>query len=77
MALTIEGLTEDAPHLREDKRLTLAHRILASVEPPATPEIKAAGDEGIRQRMENSQKGLSKTTPAKEVFAEVEARLRR
>lgn len=77
MALTIEGLAEEALHLPADKRLALAHRILASVEPPATAEIEAAWDEEICRRMENYKNGISKSIPADDVFAEIKARLRK
>jgi putative addiction module component (TIGR02574 family) len=75
MATSIEVLTEQALHLPEDQRLTLACQILSSVEPASTPEVEAAWDEEIRKRIAKFDAGESAAVPASEVFDEIERRL--
>lgn len=74
---TVESLVAEAIALPPDQRLTLAHRILSSVEPDANPEIDAAWDNAIRERMTRYDAGEVRSIPAAEVFAEVDRRLRR
>lgn len=77
MAETIETLVSEAMQLPPDQRLTLAHRILSSVEPPASAQVDTAWDEEIRRRIARYDAGETKSIPASEVFAEVDQRLRR
>jgi len=63
--------------LPPDQRLTLAHRILSSVEPLASAEIDVAWDTEIRERIARFAAGSVRGIPATEVFAEVDRRLRR
>ncbi len=75
MAATVDALTEEARALPEDQRLTLAHRILATVEPPITAEIEEAWEQEISARIQEFRTGKSKAVPAEEVFAELDAAL--
>ena len=77
MAGSIETLVSEAMQLPPDQRLTLAHRILSSVEPVASSEIDAAWDAEIRERIARYDAGGVRSIPAAEVFAEVDRRLRR
>ncbi len=77
MAESIDTLVSEAMHLPPDQRLTLAHRILSSVEPPASSEIDTAWDAEIRERIARYDVGGVKSIPAAEVFAEADRRLRR
>jgi putative addiction module component (TIGR02574 family) len=77
MAGSIETLTSEAMQLPPDQRLTLAHRILSSVEPAVSREIDAAWDTEIRERIARYDAGTVRGISASEVFAEVDRRLRR
>ncbi len=77
MAGSIESLVSEAMQLPPDQRLTLAHRIMCSVEPAASSEIDAAWDTEIRERIARYDAGGVKSIPASEVFAEADRRLRR
>jgi hypothetical protein len=54
MAGTVDGLTKQARDLPEDQRLTLAYRILSTLEPPITPEVEDAWEREISARIKNS-----------------------
>jgi putative addiction module component (TIGR02574 family) len=77
MAGLIETLVSEAMQLPPDQRLTLAHRILSSVEPMVSSEIDAAWDTEIRKRIAQYDAGGVRSIPAAEIFAEVDRRLRR
>ena len=77
MAGSIETLVSEAMQLPPDQRLTLAHRILSSVEPVVSNEIDAAWDTEIRKRIARYDAGEVGGIPAAEVFAEIDRRLRR
>lgn len=77
MAGSIETLASEAMQLPPDQRLTLAHRLLSSVEPPASTEVDTAWDTEIRDRIARFDAGGVGSLPAAEVFAEVDRRLRR
>src|SRR3954467_6570267 len=47
----VDTIIAEAVRLPPDERLTLAHRILSSVEPEESTETEAAWDEEIRKRM--------------------------
>lgn len=76
MAGSIDTLVSEAMHLPPDQRMTLAHRILSSVEPAASSEIDEAWDSEIRERIARYDAGGIRSIPAAEVFAEVDRRLR-
>ena len=69
MAATFESLSKDALDLPADQRLTLAHRLLDSVEPDPEPGAEAAWEAEIVRRIERLKSGESKVIPAAEVFA--------
>ena len=77
MAGSIDILISEAMHLPPDQRLTLAHRILSSVEPAASSDVDTAWDAEIRERIARYDAGGVKSIPAAEVFAELDRRLRR
>ena len=77
MAGSIETLTAEAMQLPVDQRLTLASRILTSVEPAASPDVDAACVAEIRERITRYDAGGVRSIPAAEVFAEVDRRLDR
>lgn len=77
MSVSIDALVSEAMHLPPDQRLTLAHRILTSVEANESSEVEAAWDTEIRQRIARFDAGEVRGIPAAEVFAEVDRRLRR
>lgn len=77
MAESVETLAEEAMQLPPDQRLTLAHRILSSVEPAVSSELEAVWDMEISARIARYDGGETKGIPASEVFAELDRRLRR
>ena len=77
MSAPVDALVTEAMHLPTDQRLTLAYRILSSVEPASSSEIDAAWDAEIRDRIARFDNGASTTIPAAEVFSELDRRLRR
>lgn len=74
MGKSIDTLVEEALHLPEDQRLTLASRMLSSVEPPFIPEVELAWNEEIRKRIARFDAGETTAIPAGEVFDEIERR---
>jgi putative addiction module component (TIGR02574 family) len=77
MAESAETLVAEAMQLAPDQRLTLAHRILSSVEPTASPDLEAMWDTEIRSRIARYDGGQTRGIPASEVFAELDRRLER
>lgn len=73
---TLESITSDAMLLPEDQRLILAHILLDSIESAADPEIEAAWDQEIRERLRQFDAGEVKGIPSEEVFAKAEEMLR-
>jgi putative addiction module component (TIGR02574 family) len=76
MSATIETIVAEAVQLPPDQRLSLAHRILSSIEPEVSPEVESAWDSEIRNRIARYDTGAAKGVPASEVFAELDKRLR-
>jgi len=72
MAASLENIASEALLLPKDQRLTLAHRILASMEPPPEPGADEAWDFEIRERIKRYDAGLSKGIPAAEVFSDLD-----
>jgi putative addiction module component (TIGR02574 family) len=77
MAELVETLAEEAMQLPPDQRLTLAHKILSSVEPASSPELEAVWDTEIRARIARYDGAETRGIPASEVFAELDRRLGR
>lgn len=72
-----DELETEALGLPEDERIRLAHRLLTSIEPPASEAIESAWDTEIRQRIAAYDRGEIQTIPAADVFAKLDQRLRR
>jgi putative addiction module component (TIGR02574 family) len=72
MIQTIDDLAQIAAELPPDQRYTLAHRILASVEPACETDYANAWAAEIRQRILRFDAGETHGIPAAEVFAEIE-----
>lgn len=77
MSESVETLIAEAVQLPPDQQLTLAHRILSSVEPEVSAETEVAWDLEIRDRIARYDAGGVKSVPASEVFAELDRRLGR
>ena len=77
MNASIETITSEALHLSMDQRLTLAHRILASVEPPGDEQVTREWEAEIRERIRKYDAGLSIGIPSAQVFAELDEKLKR
>ena len=73
---TLESLATEALLLPKDQRLTLAHRILASVEPELDQSTDAAWDQEIQARIKRYDAGLAVGIPGAEVFNELDKRLK-
>ena len=74
---SVETIVAEAVQLPPDQRLTLAHRILSSIEPEPCTETDAAWDAEIGRRITRYDAGGVETMPAAEMFAELDRRLRR
>ncbi len=77
MGERVDTIVAEALRLPPDQRLTVAHRILSSVEPKNGNETDAAWDKEIRARIAQYDAGELQSIPAAEVFAEVDRRLSR
>ena len=77
MIHTIDDLAQGAIELPPDQRLSLAQRILASVEPAGDAALDAAWTVEIRERIRKYDAGETIGVPASEVFAEIDRRLAR
>jgi len=69
MPATLDALSHDALVLPPDQRVSLAYRLLVSVEPDPEPGADAAWDAEIANRIARFDAGESRTIPASEVFA--------
>ena len=76
MEVTLESITSEALLLPKDQRLTLVHRILASVESPEAAGADAAWDMEIRERIKRYDAGISIAIPAAEVFSGLDKKLK-
>jgi hypothetical protein len=74
---SLENIASEALLLPKDQRFTLAHRILASVEPERDAEVEAAWDLEIRGRIGRYDAGRTVAVSGREVFAELDRRLKR
>jgi hypothetical protein len=73
---SLEVIASEAWLLPKDQRFTLAHRILSSVEPRAEPDAEAAWDAEIRERISRFDAGLTSSVAGREVFAELDKKLK-
>ena len=69
MPATLDALSQDALVLPPDQRVTLAYRLLVSVEPDPEPGADAAWEAEIAARIARFDAGESQTVHAAEVFA--------
>ena len=69
MSSTLDALSRDALVLPPDQRVSLACRLLTSVELDPEPGADAAWDAEIASRIARFDAGESGTVPASEVFA--------
>ncbi|MDI1320589.1 MAG: addiction module protein [bacterium] len=77
MKASIEAITSEALHLSPDQRLTLAHRILTSVEPALDAQVESEWETEIQARIRKYDAGLSTGIPSSRVFAELDEKLKR
>ena len=73
---SLENLASEAMLLPKDQRFALAHRILSSVEPATEAEVEGAWDTEIRERIKRYDAGLTTGVAGREVFAELDKRLK-
>ncbi len=71
----INQILQEALHLPEDQRLTLAHRLLTLGEPHASEDVKHAWDVEIRDRIARYERGETRSRPAGKVFSDLDRRL--
>jgi len=74
---SLDSIASEALLLPKDQRLTLAHRILTSVEVDAEPGADAAGDDEIRERIRKYDAGQTTPIPGSDVFDALDKRLAR
>ena len=74
---SLETIASEALLLPKDQRFTLAHRILASVEPEVPADVEAAWDLEIRERIGSYDAGRTVAVSGQQVFAELDKRLKR
>jgi len=67
---------EQASLLPKDQRLSLAHRLLADVEPEWAEDVSKAWELEIRNRIVRYDNGETFSSPASEVFKKLDACLR-
>lgn len=65
----LDSLANDALRLSPDERVTLARRLLVSVEPKPSPEVDAAWENEIARRISEFDAGKVQTVSADSVFA--------
>lgn len=66
---TLESISCEALELPPDQRVTLAHRLLTSIDLDQESGAAEAWQQEIERRIQNYDQGLSKTVSAAEVFA--------
>jgi putative addiction module component (TIGR02574 family) len=69
MPLTLDALSQDALVLPPDQRVTLAYRLLISVDSEPEPGASAAWEAEISQRIARFDAGETQTVPASQVFS--------
>ena len=72
---TLESLASEALRLPEEQRFTLAHRILASLEPDVEEGAEAAWEHEISERIRKYDAGLGVAIAGSEVFRELDKKL--
>lgn len=69
MSTLLEELSEKAKSLSLEERAQLAQELLESVEREADPEVEAAWEAEIANRITRYEQGKATLIPAEEVFA--------
>jgi putative addiction module component (TIGR02574 family) len=69
MSALLDELSKRAQSLTVEERAQLAQELLESVERDADPDIQAAWDAEIADRIAKYERGEAKLIPAEEVFA--------
>ena len=64
----LESISCEALELPPDQRVTLAHRLLTSIDLDQEAGAAEAWQQEIERRIQNYDQGLSKTVSAAEVF---------
>ncbi len=77
MSSPADNIIVEALLLPPDQRLTVAHRLLSSVEPEPTDEIERVWEVEIQDRIARYDAGGVRSIPAAEVFSELDRRLQR
>lgn len=72
---SIDQILQEAIHLPEDQRLTLANRLLMLNEPQASEDIQHAWDIAIKDRIARYDRGEIRSRPAGDVFSDLDSRL--
>jgi DUF1009 family protein len=72
---SLESIASEALLLPKGQRFTLAHRILASMEPEMPADVEAAWDLEIRERIGRYDAGQTIAVSGQGVFAELDKRL--
>lgn len=72
MSATLDALSQDALVLPPEQRLTLARRLLDSVDLEPEPGAEAAWEAEITRRIARFDAGESQPIPAGEVFVRLE-----
>lgn len=70
MSSLLSELSERARHLPPEERAQLAEGLLESLHVGSSPEIEAAWDAELLQRIDEYDRGEAKLVPADDVFAE-------
>ncbi|MCD6526943.1 MAG: addiction module protein [Desulfuromonas sp.] len=69
-------ILEEAIQLPEDQRLTLVNKLLMLGEPHVSDDVKCAWDDEIRERITRYDQGETCSRPAREVFSDLDRRLK-
>ncbi len=73
---SINHILQEAAHLPEDQRLTLAYKILLVGEPRFSKSVEDAWDAEIRERIASYDRGEISSRPASDVFANIDCQLK-
>ncbi len=71
---SINQILQDAIHLPEDQRLSLANRLLMLSEQYASEDVRHAWDTAIKDRIARYDPGEIGSRPASEVFSDLDNR---
>ena len=72
MVTTLDAVSKEALVLPPDQRMTLACRLLESVEPDIEAGSEQAWEQEIQSRIQRFDDGESKSIPAAQVFERLE-----